>query len=75
MVGGHREARVGVADKAVGLKLDQAMQRISEARASAMGEIEAVAADAVREMAAKVAGLTVDADTARAAVAKELVHG
>ena len=69
------EAQVGEADKAVGLKLDQAMQRIAEARSSAMAEIETVASDAVREMAAKVAGMTVDADTARAAVAKELVHG
>jgi len=69
------EASIGEADKAIGLKLDQAMQRIGEARSSAMAEIEAVAAEAVRDLTAKVAGLTVDADTARAAVAKELVHG
>lgn len=69
------EAQVGKADQAVGRKLDKAMQRIAEARSNAMTEIEAVATEAVREMAAKVAGLTVDEKTARGAVAKELVHG
>ena len=69
------EARVGEADKAIGLRLDQAMQRIGEARSSAMAEIEQVAAQAVAELTAKVAGLTIDEATAKAAVAKELVHG
>jgi len=69
------EASVGEADKAIGVKLDQAMQRIGEARVSAMAEIEAVASQAVQELTAKVAGLTVDDATAKAAVAKELVHG
>ena len=68
------EARVGEADKAIGLKLDQAMQRIGEARSNAMTEIEAVASQAVQELAAKVANLTVDDATAKAAVAKELAH-
>ena len=66
------EAHVAEADKAIALKLDQAMQRIGEARANAMTEIEAVASQAVQEMAAKVARLVVDDATAKAAVAKEL---
>ena len=69
------EAQVGEADAAIGLKLDAAMAGIASARASALGEIKAVAAQAVQELSAKVAGLTVDAETARAAVAKEMVHG
>ena len=40
-----------------------------------MSEIEAVAVEAAQGLVARVAGLTVDADTARAAVAKELAHG
>ncbi|MEO6247851.1 MAG: ATPase [Sphingomicrobium sp.] len=68
------EAQVGKADKAIGIKLDTALTRIATARSSAMAEIEAVATQAVQELSAKVAGLTVDAATARAAVAKELTH-
>ena len=69
------EAQLAEADAAVGGRIDAALKRIGEARASAMREIEAVAGEAVQELAAKVAGLTVDAGTAQAAVAKELVHG
>jgi len=69
------EAQVGEADKAIGVKLDAAMAGIATARASALAEIEGVAAAAVQELAAKVAGLAVDDASARAAVAKELVHG
>ncbi len=68
------EAKVGEADRAIGVRLDQAMQRIGEARTSAMGEIEAVAAQTVQELAAKVAGLTIDADAAREAVVREFHH-
>ena len=68
------EAQVREADKAIGVKLDAAMAAIAGARASALAEIETVAAQAVQELAAKVAGLTVDAAMARAAVAKELTH-
>ena len=69
------EAQVGEADRGIGAKLDAAMAGIAAARASALAEIEGVAASAVQELSAKVAGLTIDADSARAAVAKELAHG
>ena len=46
-----------------------------ELRGGALLEIEAVAADAAQAMIQRVAGLNVDADTARAAVAKELANG
>ena len=68
------EAQIGAAETAIGAKLDTAMKGIAEARARALGEIETVAAEAVQELSAKVAGLTVDADAARAAVARELIH-
>ena len=69
------EAQLGEANKAIGVKLDAAMAGIASARVSALAEVEGVAASVVQELAAKVAGLTVDDATARAAVAKELVHG
>lgn len=69
------EAAVAKADKAIATKIDKAAAKIAEARAAALAEIEAVAADAAQQMVSRVAGLTVDADTARATVAKELAHG
>jgi F-type H+-transporting ATPase subunit b len=61
--------------KAKAADADAAVASIATAKAKAMSEIESVAADAVQGLVARVAGLDVDADTARAAVAKELVHG
>ena len=69
------EQSVAKADAAIAIKVDAAVTSIASAKAKAMGEIESVAADAVQGLVARVAGLDVDADTARAAVAKELVHG
>lgn len=69
------EQSVNTADAAIGSKIDAAMVRIGEARASAMAEIETVAAEAAEQLVSRVAGLTVDPATARAAVAKELAHG
>ncbi|WP_324807317.1 ATPase [Sphingomonas sp. LY29] len=69
------EQSVNTADAAMGRKIDAAMVRIGEARASAMAEIETVAAEAAEQLVSRVAGLTVDPATARAAVAKELAHG
>ena len=69
------EARVAEADRLSAAKLEQASQRIAEARSSAQSEIEAVAADAAAAMVHRVAGLSVDEGTARAAVQQELVRG
>jgi F-type H+-transporting ATPase subunit b len=69
------EKAVAKADQAISAKIDKATAKIAEARAAARAEIEAVAADAAQQMVSRVAGLSVDADTARAAVAKELAHG
>lgn len=69
------EKAVAKADQAIGTKIDKATAKIAEARAKALAEIEAVAADAAQQMVSRVAGLTVDAGTARAAVQKELADG
>lgn len=69
------EAAVAKADKAIATKIDRASAKIAEARAAALAEIEAVAADAAQQMVSRVAGLSVDAETARATVAKELANG
>ena len=69
------EQSVATADAAIATKVDAALASIGAAKAKAMGEIESVATDAVQGLVARVAGFDVDADAARVAVAKELVHG
>ena len=69
------EARVKAADVAAQARLGEASQRIAEARVSAQAEIESVAAEAAAAMVGRVAGLSVDEGTARAAVQQELVRG
>ncbi len=69
------EQSVATADAAIGGRLDAAMVRIGEARAAALTEIEAVAAEAAEQLVVRVSGLAIDPATVRAAVAKELVHG
>ncbi len=69
------EQSIAKADKAIGTKIDKAIAKIATARAAARAEIEAVAADATQQMVSRVSGLSVDAETARATVAKELAHG
>lgn len=69
------EQSVAKADAAIATKVEAAVAGIASAKAKAMSEIESVATDAVQGLVARVAGLDVDADTARAAVAKELVNG
>lgn len=69
------EARVKESDAAAQGGVDEAMQRIAQARSSAEAEIEAVAAEATAAMVQRVAGLAIDENTARAAVKQELVRG
>jgi F-type H+-transporting ATPase subunit b len=71
----NTEKALAKADKAIAAKVDKATAKIAEARASARSELEAVAADAAQAMVHRVAGLNVDANKARAAVAKELANG
>lgn len=69
------EKSVAKADTAIGKRIDTATAKIAEARATALAEIETVAAEAAEQLVGRVAGISVDAATARAAVAKELVNG
>ena len=69
------EQSVAKADKAIGTKIDKATAKIAEARAAALAEIETVATEATQEMVSRVAGLSIDANSARTAVAKELANG
>ena len=62
------EIRLAAAGKVIDSRLVEAETRIAASRKSALAEIETVAAEAAGEIAARVAGLTIDADTARAAV-------
>jgi F-type H+-transporting ATPase subunit b len=71
----NTEKAIAKADKAITSKIDSATANIADARASARSELEGVAADAAQAMIQRVAGLNIDADTARAAVAKELANG
>jgi F-type H+-transporting ATPase subunit b len=68
------EAQLAIAGKGIEARLAEAESRIAAARESALAEIETVAAEAAGDIAARVAGLTVDADAARAAV-KGVLHG
>jgi F-type H+-transporting ATPase subunit b len=69
------EVRVRAADQAAAVRLEEASRRIAEARLSAEAELQSVAAEAAAAMVDRVAGLTVDEGTARAAVQQELVRG
>jgi len=67
------EAQLAVAGKGIESRLAEAESRIAAAREGALAEIETVAAEAASDIAARVAGLTVDAEAARAAV-KGVLH-
>ncbi len=69
------EARVSEASQAIHAKVEAAEARIAEALAASMTEVEAVAAEAAQAMVERVAGLNVEPEAARAAVARELAHG
>ena len=66
------EKKVAAADKKLAGEADKAAAALDEARKDALGEIEAMAAEAAREIVAKLTGADVDAKTARTAVAGAL---
>jgi F-type H+-transporting ATPase subunit b len=71
----NTEKAIAKADKAIATKVDKATAKIAEARSAARAQVESVAAEATQAMIERVAGMKVDADAARAAVAKELANG
>ena len=66
------EAKVKAAGDQINLKVESAQARLREAVTSARTEIEAVAAEATREMVQRLTGMQVDAKEAAAAVKAEL---
>jgi len=66
------EKRLNAADKKLAAKAEEAARALDEARKSALGEIETMAADAAREIVARLVGADVNEKAARAAVAGAL---
>jgi F-type H+-transporting ATPase subunit b len=66
------EARVRAAADKINLKVESSEAKIREAVISARAEIEAVAADATREMVQRLTGIQVEPNEAAAAVRAEL---
>jgi F-type H+-transporting ATPase subunit b len=66
------DKRIAAADKRLAAKADEAAQALDAARRDALAEIEGMAADATREIVAKLTGANVDEKAARTAVAGAL---
>ena len=66
------EKRIKAADAKLAAKAEAAAAALAEARAKALAEIEGVAAEAARDIVAKLTGASVDEAAARAAVAGAL---
>jgi F-type H+-transporting ATPase subunit b len=72
--GRDAEKRIHAADEKIAARLETAMASLAEAREQAWTQIEAAAAEATRDIVAKLTGSSVDEPTARAAVAEALSH-
>jgi len=68
------EARVHAADEGLRAKADEAEARLTAATDAALGEIEAVAAEAAQDMAERLAGIKVGKSEANRAV-QAVIHG
>lgn len=66
------EKRVATADRKIAKLASEAAASLDAARKDALAEIEEIAAEAAREIVAKLTSTTVDANAARAAVAGAL---
>ena len=66
------EKRISAADKRLAAKAEEAAQALDEARRSALAEVEGMAAEATREIVAKLTGTNIDEKAARTAVAGAL---
>ena len=68
------EERLHAVDATIAEKVEAAAASLAEAREKAWTQIEAAAAEATRDIVAKLTGNSVDETTARAAVAEALSH-
>jgi len=69
------EARVAEADQGISATVGEAERRLGAARASALSEIESVAADAARDLVAKLSGVSIGRSEASRAVRTVLGRG
>lgn len=69
------ESRLAAADEETGAKVASAEERIRDAAKAAMVEIESVAADAARDLVAKLSGATVSEQQAERAVKAAMANG
>jgi F-type H+-transporting ATPase subunit b len=70
----ENEARLAAAAKLVDARLEEADGRLAAARASALAEIETIAAEATDAITQRLTGISFDAQIARGAV-QEVLHG
>jgi F-type H+-transporting ATPase subunit b len=68
------EQRIHAADSEIARKVEAATAAIAEARDKAWSQIESAAAEATRDIVAKLTGRTIDDHTAQAAVAEALAR-
>jgi F-type H+-transporting ATPase subunit b len=68
-------AKLAEAQSRLDTQLAEAETAIEAARTSAMAEVEGVAAEAARDIVARVAGADIKPATAKAAVKKVMAHG
>ncbi|MFN3389153.1 MAG: ATPase [Allosphingosinicella sp.] len=69
------EGRIAEADAAIGARIAAAEAEVRTAMDAAVGDIEAVAAEAAEDMVAKLTGVAVTRERAAQAVKAELNHG
>lgn len=69
------EARMQAANAEIAGRIEAGEARIRSATDAALGELDRVAAEAARDMAARLAGVSVSTEEAEAAVREELAHG
>ncbi len=69
------ETRLAAADAEIAGTIGAAEARIQAATSAAMAQIETVAADAARDMVARISGVHASDDAARNAVKAALAHG
>jgi F-type H+-transporting ATPase subunit b len=69
------EKQIAAADAELAVKANEASARLAEARDAALATIGDVAADAAREIVAKISGVKVSEEEARSAVKAAMAHG
>lgn len=69
------ETQVKAADGELATRLAHHDRAVAEAKSAAMGNLEAIAADAARDLVAKLSGAQVSPEAANAAVRRVMVNG